>query len=126
MYRGLRHYTPVGLPGRITFGFRTRLHDFVSDLHVRYATALRDYTGDPATLPDLPLQLDRLVVDLTKRADQKPSSLIGRRAKIAAGLIGLLLIGVACFYVQFTINLLPVAFPGPTPTPTATLPAASP
>ena len=115
-------YLAVLIQGIEPEGFRTRLHDFVSDLHVRYATALRDYAGDPATLPDLPPQLDRLVVDLTKRADQKPSSLIGRRAKIAAGLIGLLLIGVACFYVQFTINLLPVAFPGPKPTPTATLP----
>jgi len=116
-------YLAVLIQGIEPEGFRTRLHDFVSDLHVRYAKALREYTGDPATLPDLPPQLDRLMADLTKRADQKTSSLIGRRAKTAAGLIGLVLIGLACFYLQFTVNLLPIAFPGPTPTPTATVPA---
>jgi hypothetical protein len=122
-------YLAVLIQGIEPDGFRTRLLDFVSDLHVRYAKALRDYSGDPATLPDVQPKIDRLVIDLGSLTSHKPSPLIGRRAKLAVGLIGLLLIGVVCFYLQFTVNLLPFAFPGPTPTFTATsspLPTATP
>jgi hypothetical protein len=113
-------YLAVLIQGIEPDGFRAKLHDFVSDLHVRHARALREYAGDPSTLPDLQPKLDRLVADLATLTNQKSAPLIGRRTKIGAGLIGLLLIAVACFYLQFTIALLPVAFPGPTLTPTAT------
>jgi hypothetical protein len=113
-------YLAVLIQGVEPEGFRAKLHDFVSDLHVRHARSLREYTGDPAMLPDLQPKLDRLVVDLPNLTGHKPTPLIGRRAKIAAGLIGLLLIAVACFYLLFTVNLLPIAFPGPTPTATVT------
>jgi hypothetical protein len=113
-------YLAVLIQGIEPEGFRTQLHDFVSELHIRYARPLRDYTGDPATLPDVQPKLDRLVADLSGSVDQKPISLIGRRAMLGGGLIGLLLIAIACFYLQFTIALLPIAFPGPTLTPTVT------
>jgi hypothetical protein len=114
-------YLAVLIQGIEPEGFRAKLHDFVSDLHVRHARSLREYSGDPSTLPDLQPKLDRLVVDLANLTSPRSAPLIGRRTKIGAGLIGLLLIAVACFYLQFTIALLPVAFPGPTATPTATL-----
>jgi hypothetical protein len=113
-------YLAVLVQGVEPEGFRARLHDFVSELDVRHARSLREYSGDPETLPDLQPGLDRLVSDLASLVDHKPMKFIGRRAMMGAGLIGLLLIAVACFYLQFTVALLPIAFPGPTPTPTAT------
>lgn len=113
-------YLAVLIQGVEPEGFRTQLHGFVSDLHVRHARVLREYSGDPAALPDLQPKLDRLGADLADLATQKPMKLVGRRTMIGASLIGLLLIAVACFYLQFTFALLPVAFPGPTATATAT------
>ena len=113
-------YLAVLISGIEPEGFRAKLHDFVSELHVRYERSLRDYAGDPATLPNLQPKLDRLVTDLTGIVGQKPVKFIGRRAMLGAGLIGLLLIAVACFYLRFTLALLPIAFPGSTPTWTAT------
>ena len=116
-------YLAVLIQGIEPEGFHTRLHDFVSELHVRYTRSLREYTGDPATLPDVQPQLDRLAAELRGLIDQKPVRFISRRMKISVSLISLLLIAVACFYLQFTINLLPIAFPGPARTPTATVTA---
>lgn len=118
-------YLAVLIHGIEPEGFRVRLHDFISELHVRYANVLRDYTGDPAILPELQPQLDRLMLDLAGTVDHPPVRLIGRRAMLGGGLVGLLLIALACFYLRFTIALLPVAFPGPTPTWTATSTATS-
>jgi hypothetical protein len=40
-------------------------------------------------------------------------------------ILGILLIALACFYLQFTIALYPIAFPSPTPTATGTPTATS-
>lgn len=103
--------------------FRARLRSFVSELHIQHAPALRDYTGDPATLPDLPPMLAALSTDLTGTSpdEPKPMSRGQRLALAGGGLIGLLLLAAACFYLQFTIALYPLAFGQPTATvmPTA-------
>lgn len=103
-------------------GFRARLREFIADLHVRHGRALREYNGDPQTLPNLPPLLARLVAEVSGAREAGPRPL-GRTARIAlsaGGLLSILFIALACFYLRFTIALLPVAFPSPTPTSTFT------
>ncbi len=109
-------------------GFRSLLRGFVSDLHIDHEMMLRRYDGDPDLLPTS-LQSD--LAQLTEAVSAewqgiKPLSRGQRLIALIVGLGGILLLATACFYLQFTIALLPVAFPGPTPTETATsLPTAT-
>lgn len=109
-------------------GFRSLLRGFVSDLHIDHEIMLRRYDGDPDLLPtSLQSDLARLI-DVASAEWQgiKPLSRGQRLVALIIGLGGILLLATACFYLQFTIALLPVAFPGPTPTETATaLPTAT-
>ena len=103
-------------------GFHNQLRHFVSELHVNHGPGLRTYNGDPATLPNVQPKLSRLLTDLSGETS-RPRSPRTRRQKVALaglGFIGLLFLGLACFYLQFTIALVPVAFPSATPTNTAT------
>jgi hypothetical protein len=102
--------------------FRAQLRSFVSELHIQHAPALRDYSGDPATLPDLPPMLATLSSDLTRSKVDEPAPMSrGQKLALAGGaLIGLLLLAAACFYLQFTIALYPLAFGQPTATTAAT------
>ncbi len=113
-------YVAVVIHGIEPEGFRARLREFVSELHVRFGNALRDYDGDPALLPDFQPLLGQLIVDLT--GEDRGGALTTRQRWTLAGLLlGLvLIISVGCFYLRFTIALLPVAFPSPTPTSTPT------
>ncbi len=112
-------YTAVVYQGVEPEGFRAILHHFVSELHVRFGNALRDYAGDPATLPNLQPNLAELVLNLNGKPVQRTW---GRSQKLGAAAFGLgmiILTALACFYLQFTIALYPLAFPSPTATPTA-------
>lgn len=112
-------YLAVVIDGVEPEGFHARLRQFISELHVAHSTPLRDYTGDPRTIPDFRPHLTQLATLLTQPA---PSRAITRSQKHAyAGLgIGILVIfAFVCFYLQFTVALLPVAFPGSTATATA-------
>lgn len=120
---GRAAYLAVVITGIEPEGFRARLREFVANLHVLYGRTLRDYEGDPSTLPNLRPMLARLTEELSgqKRETFRP---LGRKVWAALSAIFLLTImflALACFYARFTIALLPVAFPSPTPTPTATL-----
>ncbi len=98
-------------------GFRSRLRQFVNELHVRYKPQLRDYSGDPATIPELNNQLE-VVEELFLTPEvvaPKPMSRNQRLSLIGAGIVGFLALACACFYLQFTVALLPIAF-GNTPT----------
>ena len=120
---GQHAYLAVVINGVEPEGFRAKIHDFVSDLHVEHGIALRDYNGDAATLPDLPPKLTALVGGVTVEKIAAPAPLT-RNQKFgiaAASLITLLIVGVMCFYLQFTIALFPIAFPAPTATATLTL-----
>ena len=111
-------------------GFRSRLRQFVNELHLRYKPQLRDYSGDPATIPDLNSQLAILGEEILapEVVAPKPLGRNQRLALIGAGIVGLLAIACACFYLQFTVALLPVAFgeASATAPPTTTQIAPSP
>lgn len=119
---GRAAYLATVLSGVEPEGFHAHLRQFISEVHVSSETALRRYTGDSATLPpDLPARLDRLATTLAG-APAGPHPLTPAQKGFIAGgtLIGLVLAALACFYLQFTLALLPVAFPSRTPTVTAT------
>ncbi len=101
--------------------FRARLRTFVAELHIHHAAALRDYDGDPAALPDLETPLKRLASQIAA-AEDKPAQPMSRGQKLTllgGGALLLLFLAFSCFYLQFTVALLPVAF-GETATPTVT------
>ncbi len=101
-------------------GFQGKLQDFVSELHVEYEGALRSYDGDPDRLPAFAPLLRDFIESTAVTQERKPISRLQRRVLYFFGLMGMLLIGFSCFYLQFTLALLPIAFPGPTATATAT------
>jgi len=123
-------YLAVLIDGIEPEGFRARLHDFVSELRVHHERALREYAGDPTTLPDLQPGLDRLLIDLGSLTQPAKQGRKRRWSLMTVALIGSMLLGaVCCFYLYFTVKLLPIVFPGPaaTATPTATVvPTAQP
>ncbi|RMH00824.1 MAG: SH3 domain-containing protein [Chloroflexi bacterium] len=118
-------YLAVVITGVEPEGFRYQLRSYLSELHVEHDEALRDYAGDPATLPDLENSLTQLAESLSAESGPKPMGRTQKLALAGGGLFGILLLGVACFYLQFTIALWPLAF-GQTPTATAVIPTATP
>ena len=120
---GRAAYLAVVTTGIEPEGFRARLRGLASDLHVKYERLLRDYTGDSSSLPNLQPRLMRLVAETAfmQQAGPKPMTRAQRVILGGGGLTGLLLLAMGCFYLRFTIALLPVAFPSSTPTVTRTL-----
>lgn len=142
-------YLAAVIEGVETPGFRARLRDWVNDLYVQYGSVLRDYTGDPASLPDLETRLAELIrpAELPHTAESpstasdqrspgspRPLTRNQRLAIVLGSLGGLLGLLLCCFYIWFTITLLPMAWsqgratltqtftqvPSVTPLPTAT------
>jgi hypothetical protein len=123
---GRAAYLAVVINGIEPEGFRAVLRTFISELHVKHENALRNYSGDPTSLPNLQPKLARLVMETTGgKAIAGPMSRQRKLGLALSAVFGLLLIALACFYLQFTIALYPVAFPSPTPTITAS-PTATP
>lgn len=111
---GKHAYVAVVINGVEAEGFRAALHDYISNLHVRYSNALRDYNGDSALLPNLQPGLADLVLKLTGDESERGMTR-GQKLTIALGGVGgVLLIALACFYLQFTVALYPLAFPSAT------------
>jgi hypothetical protein len=123
---GAHAYLALVLAGTEPEGLHARLSEFVSDLHLRHNSALRDFKGNPQDLPDLQPQLAQLAGDLGAREKKGPVTPQQKRLYFVAGLLGALLVTLVCFYLIFTVNLLPVAFPRPTPTPMPPTATASP
>lgn len=120
-------YAAAVIKGIESTGFHARLQELVSELHIQHKPQLRDYRGDPATLPALTPQLETFAQSAVTPEAAVPTEMTsGQRWLLAGGAgIVLLLTAVACFYLQFTVALWPVAF-GPTPTTTPTvLPTAT-
>lgn len=118
---GRTAYLAVVITGVEPEGFRARLRTFVSDLHVKYEKPLRQFDGDPTMLPNLQPKIARLVAEATG-GTALPRTISPRaRLGIFIGIIFAgLFIALACFYLQFTVALYPVAFPSPTATATGT------
>ncbi|WP_420642154.1 hypothetical protein [Candidatus Leptofilum sp.] len=114
-------YLAVVINGIEPAGFRGELQTFASELHLDYEEELRSYAGDPETLPPLASKLAELM-EIAAGAPEKskPLSRLQRWFIFILGLGGVLFLALSCFYLQFTVALLPVAFPSPTPTATAT------
>ncbi len=115
-------YAAAVIKGIEPTGFHAQLQEMVSELHINHKPKLRDYQGDPATLPNLLPTL----ANFSTRADRPERAQAGELSSgqrwliIGGAGITLLLTAVACFYLQFTIALWPLAF-GPPPTATSTV-----
>lgn len=120
---GRSAYVAVVLRGIEPPGFRARMQQLVDDLHVRYEPALRDYAGDPESLPDLQPLLAAFVTGVIRERETAVAHKLSPTQKAflaGSALFGILFLGLACFYLQFTIALYPIAFPSKTPTNTPT------
>jgi len=117
-------YLAVVINGIEPPGFRAGLRRFINRLHVDHHKTFQAFDGDMSRLDGIQSSVDRLAVDLAGSAapDDKPKPLTrGQKAALAvAGVGGILLLGLGCFYLQFTLALLPLAFGDPSPTPTLT------
>ena len=117
-------YLAVVITGIEPPGFRAEVHRFLNRLHTNQHKLLQDFDGDISNLGDIPQSMDRFAVDLQALAmpENGPKPLTrGQKMFLAlGGLGGILLLALACFYLQFTLALLPVAFGSPTPTATLT------
>ncbi len=123
---GAAAYLAVVIAGIEPEGFRARLREFVADLHLLYAAELRNFDGNPATLPNLSPALRHLEMDLQPAAPSaRPLSPPQKWVIVLLSAGSLLLLALACFYLQFTLALLPVAFPAATltasPSPSQTI-----
>ncbi len=119
---GAHAYLAAVISGIEPEGFRARLRDFLTDLHLRYSRELRDYNGDPASVRPIFPQVRALAQSIAPEHVRTPAPM-PRAQKLA--LAGAALMVLACgaltwFYLRFTLALWPVAFPPPSPTPTLT------
>lgn len=120
-----RHcYLAVVIRGIEPPGFRAELRRFLNRLQSEEHQVLQNFSGDMTELERIPQSVDKFAGDLQALApaDEGPKPLSRGQKMILAlgGLGGVLLLGLACFYLQFTLALLPVAFGDPTPTATQT------
>ncbi len=113
-------YLAVVFTGIEPEGFRTNLRRFMTELHLRYGNALRDFRGDPDTLPNFQPIMEKLEVQLAGEEPITEMPRVQRRFLAGAGIFLVIFLALSCFYLRFTIALLPIAFPSPTFRPTAT------
>ena len=117
-------YLAVVLSGIEPPGFRAELRRYLNRLHSDQREVLENFSGDMSELGELPQSVGHLATDLAGMVapDEGPKPLTKgqKRLLTLGGLGGVLLLGLACFYLQFTLALLPLAFGDPTATPTAT------
>ena len=119
---GSAAYAAVVIEGTEPEGFRGVLRDFVSELHIRYERQLRAFDGDPDTLPYMQTQVAQFVSETMGLVDEEEriSPLARAVLTVLAALAILGCVALTAFYVLFTVNLFPVAFPDETETPTST------
>jgi hypothetical protein len=105
-------------------GFRGELRRFLNRLQTEEYARLQAFNGEMDDLATIPPAIERLAGDLqSMAAPANRARPLSRGQKLIIGLGGLggvLLLGLACFYFQFTLALLPVAFGDPSPTVTIT------
>ena len=105
-------------------GFRLQLRKFMAELNVKHSPALRNFDGDPDTIAAINPDIEQFALRISRisaEANQPRSLSRGQKIFLAGGgLLVIFFLAISCFYLQFTIALLPVAFPSATPTQTAT------
>ncbi len=84
---GAHAYLAAVVSGVEPQGFRAALTELVSDLHLRHNSALRDFDGDPASLPNFQPQLAQWVAEQTGRKEKRP---LTKKQKIGYALAVLL------------------------------------
>jgi hypothetical protein len=112
-------YLAAVITGIEPAGFRSQLHKSIADLHIQHQLRIRDYVGDPQTLPDLSPYLQSVVAETAPRTAEAPKPM-SRQQKLliaVAGLSAIFFASMFCVYLQFTIALWPLAFGSPTPIP---------
>ena len=124
-------YVAVVIGGIEPPGFRAELRRYLNRLQSGRYPVLETFDGDMTKLGEIPETVNKLAIDLqvSAPAAEAPKPLTKAQKMILAlgGLGGLLLIALACFYLQFTLALLPLAFGDPSPTLTSTpTPTATP
>jgi hypothetical protein len=121
---GTAVYLAMVITGYEPTGTNTRLSEFVSEIHLQHGRALRQYTGDPATLPPLRPQLSQLTDDLATLPLPTPQPALTLPASRFTGvwvLLGLILLLLAgTYYLVLGYRLYPVVFGLQTATPTVT------
>lgn len=121
---GRQCYLAVVIRGIEPPGFRAELRRFLNRLHSNEYKVLQDFTGDMSELGSIPQTVDKFATDLQALAPAaqgpKPLSRVQKIVLTLGCLGGLLMLALACFYLQFTLALLPVAFGEPSPTVTLT------
>jgi len=122
-------YLAVVIHGIEPPGFRAELHRFITRLQSDHYQTLQTYGGDMAALGEIPPAVERLAAELTGLASPpdaaRPMSKGRKWALALGGLGGLLALILGCFYLQFTLALLPIAFSEPTATPSLTVTATA-
>ena len=111
-------YFAVVITGIEPAGFRSRLHMFLSELHLRHEAAFRQYDGDSLTLPHLEPQLARFVAETSVR-NKSETETNQRAPRFSLAHTGLTLVfGIAFFCVFFTAmtSVLPVSLASSLPT----------
>ena len=119
---GPNAYLAVVISGIEPEGMRAYLRQFMSDLHINYGVILRDYDGNLETIQEITPIVSELATNLMNKTESlpKPMGRVQKTALMGVGSLGLLFLFLSCFYLIFTIKLLPVAFAPPTATPTNT------
>ncbi len=110
-------YLAVVLEGIEPAGFRSRLHTFLSDLHLHHEMVFRQYDGDSLTLPDLQPKFTHLVTQTRIKSEsgiddnQRASKRFTARSSLA------LAFSIVFFCLFFAVmgNILPVSFAGSPP-----------
>ncbi|MCO5184012.1 MAG: hypothetical protein M9965_08760 [Anaerolineae bacterium] len=123
---GAYAYVALVFEGIEPAGLRSQLYRFVTELHADYGNELRSYDGGQAVESLFRPKLGQLVTAInqteTTPDELNPVDRTQQRAVIAGGCLLLLLTITGCFFLWFTIRLLPLAIYGlPTAEPPITI-----
>jgi hypothetical protein len=122
---GTQAYVASVIEGVQPSGYSTFMQSVVYKLNQGYMTELSQYAGEMTDLPDFKSELIPLLDPSPEELAQNvtPETLSqGQKVGLWIGLVGLLLLmGFLVFACNFSLRLIPVAFPPATPSVTLTV-----
>lgn len=122
LQNGAAAYLAIVIDGIESTGFRSNVHTFVSELHIRHEQAFKRYDGDPADLPPLKSKLAAFAAQTMEDAYRQNE--ITRKPRWGAARVAyalLLLIAILCVALPFVNQLIPVSSASSMPTATSTI-----